>query len=85
MEKESIKLMKSNTQKGIPVNGWESRALNFETYNLNKSNLEFGKQLYYCTCLCKMFEVNYLRGNYDKYSAASLMPSIVFCILLWGS
>ena len=32
-----------------------------------------------------MFEVNYLRGKYDKRSAAPLMPSIVFCILLWGS
>ena len=62
--------------------------LNVKTQSLNKSNLDFdpfGKQLCYCTCLCKIFEVNYLRGKYNQCSAAPLMPSIVLCILLWGS
>ena len=70
---------------GITVNGWESPALNLETWTLNKSNLDFDKQLFYCAYLRKMFEVNYFRGKYDKRSASPLMLSIVFCILLWGS
>ena len=69
----------------VTVNGWESRTLNFEIKTLNKSILDFDEQFCYCTCLREMFEVNYLRGKYDKRSAAPLMPSIVFCILLWGS
>ena len=65
-------------KRGITVNGWESRTL-------NKPTLDFDKQLCYCTFLCKMFKVNYLRGKYNKRSAAPLLPSIVFRILLWGS
>ena len=30
---------------------------------MNKSNLDFDKQLCYCACLREMFEVNYLRGK----------------------
>ena len=48
---------------------------------LNKSNLDFDKQLCYCTCLREMFEVNYFRGKCNKRTAAPLMPSIVVCIL----
>ena len=70
---------------GVTVNFWESQAFNFETQTLKKSNLNFVKQLCYCTCLHEMFEVNYLRGKYDNHSAALFMPSIVFCIVLWGS
>ena len=72
-------------KRGVTVNCWESRDLNFETLTFNESNLYLGKQLCCCTCSREMFEVNYLRGKYDKRSAAPLMPSIVFCILLWGS
>ena len=41
-----------------------------------KSNLDFDKQLYYCTCLHEML-VNYFRGKYDKRSAVTVMPSIM--------
>ena len=67
---------------------WELQTSNIKTWTLNKSNLDFGpfdKQLCYCTCLREIFEVNYLRGKYNQRSAAPLMPSIVLCILLWGS
>ena len=65
-------------KRGFTLNGCESRALDFETWTLNKSDLDLDKQLCYCTCLREMFVVNYLRGKYDKPSAAPLMPSIVF-------
>ena len=42
----------------------------------------FDKQLCYCICLYKMFEVNYLRGKYNQRSAAPIMPDIDLCILL---
>ena len=61
-------------KRGVTVTGWESRTLNEPT-------LGFDKQLCYCTFLCKMSKVNYLRGKYNKRSAAPFMPSIVFCIL----
>ena len=48
---------------------------------VENSNLGFDK-LCYCTCLREMFKFNYLRGKYIKRSAAPLMLSIVFCILL---
>ena len=71
---------------GVTVNGWQSWTLNIQTETSNKSNLDFDlKQHCYCACLHKMFEVNYLRGKYDKRSTAPLIPSINFCILLWGS
>ena len=38
---------------------------------------QFHDQYFYCTCLCEMFEVNYLRRKYNKRSAAPLTPSIV--------
>ena len=41
MGEESMKSMKSNTQRGVTVNGSEWRTLNFD------------KQLCYCTCLRK--------------------------------
>ena len=41
--------------------------------------MDFEKQLCHCTCLR---EINYLKEKYHKCSAAPLMPSIVFCILL---
>ena len=63
----------------------QSRILNSETYTLNKSDLDFDKQLCYCTCLHEMLEVNYLKEKCNKRSAAPLMPTIVFCILLWVS
>ena len=55
-----------------------------EFWTLNKLNLDLDKQLCYCTCLSEMFEGNYLRGKYNKSSEAPLLPSIIFCILLWG-
>ena len=72
-------------KRGVTVNSLESKNLNFETWALSKSNLDFDKQLFYCTCLREMFKVNYLRGKHNKCSAAPLMSSIVFRILLWGS
>ena len=44
---------------------------------MNKSNLDFNKQLCYCTCLHEMFEVNYRREKYNKRSAAPFMPLLV--------
>ena len=38
---------------------------------------QFHDQYFYYTCLCEMFEVNYLRRKYNKRSAAPLTPSIV--------
>ena len=55
--------------------------MNIETKTLNKSNLgfdTFDKQYCYCTCLHKMFKVNHLRVKYNHYSAAPLMPSLLF-------
>ena len=46
--------------------------------SLDKSSLDFDKQICFCTGLREMFEVNYLRAKYNKRSAAPLMPSIFF-------
>ena len=52
---------------GLLLNGWESGAMNFETETLNKSILDFDKQLWYCTCLCEMFKLNYFRGSVQQF------------------
>ena len=55
---------------------WTSQIFDFDS---------FDKQLCYCTCLREMFEVSFLRGKYNQRQVAPLVPSIVFCILLWDS
>ena len=40
--------------------------------------MDFAKKLCYCTCLPEIFEVNYVRGKYNKRSAAPLIPTIAF-------
>ena len=62
----------------VTVNGWDSWTLNFETKALSKSNLDFDKKLCYCVCLREMFKVNYLRGKYNKRSAAPLCLPLFF-------
>ena len=66
MEREVSNRWNYIHKKGVIVIGWDSRALNFETKTLDKSNLNFDKQLCYCICLCEIFEVNYLRGRYEQ-------------------
>ena len=43
--------------------------------------VQFDEQHGYCACLHKMFQVNYLRGKYNRNYVALLMLSIVLCIL----
>ena len=41
--------------------------------SLDKSSLDFDKQICFCTGLREMFQVNYLRGKYNKCSTAPFM------------
>ena len=43
-----------------------SKLWNLKLWTSNKSNLDFDKRLSYCTCLRKMFEMNYLRGKFNQ-------------------
>ena len=69
----------------------ESRELwNLKPKLWTSLNLDFHKQLCYCTCLCEMFKVRgkcnkHLRGKCNKHWIAPLNPSIVFRIHLWSS
>ena len=65
-------------KRGFTVNGWQSRILNSETYTLNKSDLDFDKELCYCTCLHEMLEVNYLKGKCNKRQQLPLCPPLFF-------
>ena len=50
--------------------------MNFESKPLNKSNLDFG--LFDCSCLHKMFEVNYVIGNIISIQQLLLYFSLFF-------
>ena len=39
----------------------------------------------YCNFLRQIFEINYLRGKYNKRSVAVLMLFFILCIVIWGS